>query len=170
MLQVLDELHRIGFEQLRFSRSWFTVHWRLQLYAASDVWEQDGFVGIDSPHLCLSDDDWITWKAPGHIKNGDWTMLLKGDMKPKHLAGLFVLSFPRLAEAAYGSDHAYREWFRSIRPYLNTGMVPSTWEEHIYDGDPDFFMRHALMRDGLSDKVKVVARPPHNQMATLKPR
>ena len=169
LLEVVDELHRIGFEQLRFSRSWFTVHWRFQLYAASEVWNQDGFIDLDSPHICLSDDMWVAGKAKGKYKQANWVELLAGEMKPKHLAGLFVLSFPKLAGMAYGPDHAYREWFRTLRPYLRAGMLPSTWEENIYDGDAEFFMRHTLMRECVGNKVKILPRPPHNSFVTLKP-
>lgn len=169
LLQVVDELHRIGFEQLRFSRSWFTVHWRLQLYAARDVQEQDGFVALGTPHLCLSDDQWIAHKAPDRTRGGDWEALLAGDMKPKHLAGRFVLSFPKLCGAAYGPDHEYRQWFRKLRPYLEAGMTPSTWEENVYDGDPYFFMRHTLLRGPTSGQVKVFHRPPHNPLSAPVP-
>lgn len=161
LLQTVDELHRLGFEQLRFSRNSSTIYWRLQVYAARDVQQQDGSIASAEPLICMSFDTMSSGPASAETLR-QWETLLRGTMKPRHLAGRFILDFPDLARAAYGADHAYRTWFRQLRPHLHAGYLPSTWEEDWYDGDINYFLHHVLLRHPMTDQTKRVPRPPVN--------
>lgn len=159
-LQLLDELHRIGFEQLRFSRSFFTIHVRLQIYAARSVREQDGFVDIRVAQFTLSSGVvYVSHREDSHLVSR-WQALLEGAMKPQHLAGLFVLDFPEIARLGFGADHDYREWFRMLRPFLEQDYLPMTWAEDPYGSGPDFSC-HVLLY-GPQPSPKSIQRPPDN--------
>ena len=161
LLLVLDELHRIGFEQLRFSRSREGQRLRLQLYAASSASMQDWFFEGRGQMLCLSDDE--TWANFESRCLGFWAELLAGDLKPRHLAGRFVLEFPDLVRPAYAADHKYREWFRQLRPLMQGGYLPITWSENPYGNQPDFNL-HIVMSK-IDTETLLLPRPPANRFA-----
>lgn len=135
-LLLLDELQRVGFEQLRFARSRSTGHVRIQLYAAKLANGPDWIVEPTGLHLFISDIEgqFMHLQSPqGHRDDAPlarkWTDLLSGPMKPQHLAGEVILDFPELLRPAYGPDHEYRQWFRHLRPHLHQGRLPLTFDE-----------------------------------------
>lgn len=162
-LSLVDELQRVGFEQLRFSRSSFTTHWRIQIYAARAVREQDGFVDITCVHFCVSDEQVVIPHREDSLSH-KWTELLRSQARPRHLAGLFALDFPEIARVAYGPDHEYREWFRSMREVLKQDYLPVTWEEAPTLIGPGLD-QHVFMRNRQGE-TKLLPRPPANPFVT----
>lgn len=158
LLLLLDELHRVGFEQLRFARSATGHAIRLQLYAARSNTTQDWMFEGQGPMVCFSTGG--TWASYSSTALAAWPELLMGDMQPKHLAGLFVLDFPEVMRLAYGPDHEYRQWFRTLRPYLAQGYLPLTWEEDPYGTEPNFGRFVALV--GADGDRLLLPRPPAN--------
>ena len=159
LLQVVDELHRVGFEQLRFARNMSGQAVRIQVYAArSNPLAQDWIFEGQGPMLCFSyASPWANYPTSAIDA---WALQLSSDVKPKHLAGLFVLDFPEIARLAYGADHEYREWFRTLRPLLQQGYLPLTWEEDPYGTEPNFD-RHVVMQRG-DGQTQLLPRPPMN--------
>lgn len=138
-LLLLDELHRVGFEQLRFARSLEGQYLRLQLYPAQHGERHDWLILGDGPHLTFSYAVLYLHLPQVKQEHGEtdrsadlaqkWMDLLSGPTKPQHLAGEFILDFPELLRPAYGPDHDYRQWFRQIRPHLHQGRLPLTFDE-----------------------------------------
>lgn len=137
-LLMLDELHRLGFEQLRFARSREGQYLRLQLYPAQNGEAHDWLLLNDGPLLTFSY-QFLSLRLPQMARadpsqmaslERQWPNLLMGAMKPQHLAGKFILDFPELLRPAYGPDHEYRQWFRLLRPHLHQGRLPLTYDEH----------------------------------------
>lgn len=161
VLQLVDELHRVGFEQLRFARNASGQAIRLQLYAARSNTTQDWIFDGPGPMVCFSNGEpWATYPSSALAA---WPQMLLGDVQPKHLAGLFILDFPELVRLAYGPDHDYREWFRTLRPLLAQGYLPLTWAEDPYGTEPDFD-RYVVMYRSHEDRV-FLPRPPANPFA-----
>ena len=154
---VLDELHRIGFEQLRFSRSREGQRIRMQLYAARTATMQDYFYEGTGPMFCLSDNAvWTNYASNAAVA---WPRLLESDTKPKHLASLFILDFPEIMRLAHAPDHEYREWFRTLRPALLESYLPVTWSEDPYGTKPNFGRYTVLCK---SEDQRLLPRPPDN--------
>lgn len=123
-LLMLDELHRLGFEQLRFATP--GGH-RTHIYAARDEarpTETDARYVPAPRHF--------TTPLLGHEPAGThhlaskWEQLFRSDLKPNHLAGVFLLDFPDIARNGFGPDEVYRNWFRTLRPQLQQGYLPET--------------------------------------------
>ena len=164
LLSLIDELHRIGLEQLRFSRSYSTIYARLWVYPACSARSQDGETGSSPISFRLSNNDvYLSGRDDRHLQS-KWTEFLSGTMKPRHLAALFVLDFPEITRPAYGSDHEYRTWFRELRPHLQTGFLPFTWHEDVYQEDSEFYLRSVLLVGPQSGEI-VFPRPPRNSWA-----
>ena len=164
LLSLLDELHRIGLEQLRFSRSFSTMYARVYVYAARSAKSQDRESGSSPVSFVFSNDVvYLSGRDDGHMQ-ARWTELLTGTMKPRHLAAQFVLDFPEIARPAYGPDHEYRTWFRKLRPHLEAGLLPFTWREDIYKGDSEFYLQSVLMIGPQTEDI-IFPRPPRNPYA-----
>lgn len=161
-LRMLDELQRIGFEQLRFCRSGEGQHVRLQIYPASQSKSDLGIQWELDQQFTLSDSVLYLWglDRDDSARQRKWQALLAGDLAPKHLAGQWVMDFVDFAHMAYGPDHEYREWFRSIRPYLAQGYLPVTWWEDPYGTGPDYD-RYVMMVTNNSETV-LLPRAPAN--------
>lgn len=86
--------------------------------------------------------------------------MLAGDLAPKHLAGQWVMDFVDFARMAYGPDHEYREWFRTLRPLLQQGYLPVTWWEDPYSTEPND-EQHVVMFRSEKDNIFLPA-PPAN--------
>ncbi|MCP2013216.1 hypothetical protein L1280_000344 [Deinococcus sp. HSC-46F16] len=162
LLALVDELHRVGFEQVRFARSRATQHVRLQVYAACHVRELDWLVTPSSTAFLLSDASVILMRRDDRHLALKWEELLRGDLKPRHLAGQFILDFPEIMRPAYAADHDYRQWFRTLRPHVQAGKLPVTYDEDamIHNLAPDF-TRHVELRD-LAGRVELLPAPPRN--------
>lgn len=125
-LLMLNELHRFGFEQLRFES--YGGHGFGAIFAAKDEvplsFTDQRFVPavrhfrfLDLPESLTADQSQLAEK---------WHELLWGDSKPNHLAGLFVLDFPDIARRGFGADEGYRNWFRPLVPLIEKGIWPIT--------------------------------------------
>lgn len=134
-LLILDELHRVGFEQLRFDRTREAQSLRLHLYPARyGMFQDDSPMVTFSYHVLftrLPQMERVDPEQTGALAR-KWPDLLSGPMKPRHLAGEFILDFPELLRPAYGPDHEYRPWFRHLRPHLQQGRLPLTFDEDFF--------------------------------------
>lgn len=130
-LLMLDELHRLGFEQLRFTS--MGGH-RVDIYAARD----EARPGATDQRLIPAVRRFTT-PMFGHEPHGTehlaskWDTLLRGGLKPNHLAGMFVLDFPDIARHGFGPDLTYREWFGGLRERLKQGAVPITHPHNSFN-------------------------------------
>ncbi|MDV6373667.1 hypothetical protein [Deinococcus arenicola] len=162
VLQLLDELHRIGFEQFRFARSYEGQRVRLQLYPASLSRSNEGIQWDIAQQFTLSHTELYLWGMSCAERGLEekWAGLLAGELASKHLVGLWVLDFADFSRLAYGPDHAYREWFRTLRPLLQQGYLPMTWEEDHHGTTPNYD-RHVVMQNA-SGRTELFPRPPDN--------
>lgn len=163
LLQLLDGLHRIGFEQLRFDRSWEDQHMRLQVYPAC-LSQSDAGIQFEIPEqFTLSDTMVYPWgmcDLPSGLDQ-QWVELLAGDMAPNHLVGRWVMDFPNFARQGFGPDHPYREWFRRMRTPLTEGYLPVTWAEQYQGTDGIDFTRFVEMWHPQLPS-RFIERPPAN--------
>lgn len=161
LLELVDELHRVGFEELCFARSRATQHIRLQVYAARHVQELDWLVTPLSTCFMISDAQVMILNRDDQHLAHQWQELLLGDLKPRHLCGRFIMDFPEIMRPAYAADHAYREWFRTLRPYFKANKLPMTYDEDssIYGVGPNF-SRHIEVYDG--SRRELLPAPPRN--------
>lgn len=175
LLLLLDELHRVGFEQLRFCRSYEGQHIRLQVYPAALSSSNEGIQWELEQQFTLSDGALHLWGMPEKQQRltQEWQDLLAGDLAPKHLAGRWILDFADFARLGYGPDHTYRVWFRTLRPFLQQDYLPVTWHEAdfiyatkpIEDGQPINLVRASHSNHG-SDSV-VHPAPPANPFVRI---
>lgn len=123
-LMMLNELHRLGFERLRFAN--FEGD-RLHIYAAGDESDPEELNADRIPALRSFSLPLTRGEAVNGTHLGEkWKRLILSEMKPNHLAGLFVLDYPDIARHGFGPDLGYREWFRKIAAQLDFLLVPVT--------------------------------------------
>jgi hypothetical protein len=130
-LLMLDNLHRLGFERLRFaSLGGFRIH----IYAACDEARPEVTDDRFWPAVRTFATPMAT-SAPAGVTGEEqliqrWDELFRSELKPNHLAGLFVLDFPDIARHGFGADLVYRNWFSGLRQRMQQGNVPITHPRH----------------------------------------
>ncbi|PTA66950.1 hypothetical protein C8263_15395 [Deinococcus arcticus] len=125
-LLMLDELHRFGFEQLRFES--YGGHGFIHIFAARDEVSTECLDARFTPAVRRFStlQDYEDLPVGGHARAQAWAQLLHGTVKPNHLAGLFLLDYADVARSGFGADEPYRHWFRGLRPFLHSGLLPIT--------------------------------------------
>lgn len=139
LLLIVGELHKVGFERLRVSigvgmllRAHVFTAYDERVAEAEDwpaireVWASVAFCVPYLPHDC---------DERTHVE-AIWTALLTGSMRPRHLAGRFVLDFPELARGAYGPDQEYAHWYRRVVPLVLQDDAPYMYGDHGASGPP----------------------------------
>lgn len=129
-LLMLDELHRLGFEQLRFAN---LGGFRTHIYAARD----EAQASQTDPRFIPAPRRFTTpmfhYEPAGSAELAHkWDELFRGELRPNHLAGMFVLDFPDIARNGFGADITYRDWFRGLRPRLQQGHFPETHPRYAF--------------------------------------
>ncbi|WP_291430787.1 hypothetical protein [Deinococcus sp.] len=166
-LQLIDELHRVGFEQLRFARTQDMMHIRVYICAARLTDNPNCLLAEPGIQVVINGDGSFQLFSPDDANHNlmqlseKWTILLNGTGHPRHLAGEFIMDFHDYLRPAYGADHEYRQWFRQLRPHLQQGRLPVM----VYDSDVHSRAWRGAEHIGMVDsagKAILLPAPPAN--------
>lgn len=161
-LLLIGELHKVGFERLRFVAGG-EQYMRVHAYAACN--EEKSKDGWSVPELVYSMEMFGNALPKQEAKQAAlriaWQARLESELRPRHLVGQFVLDFPKFVKPAYGADQAYAHWFRQLVPYLLKGYHPRMYGDPYDDTPPGFFQ---LSKSG---DMQQFPDPPPNPFKNL---
>lgn len=113
LLWMVRELHRAGYQRLRARPSLAPsgLYWRCEIVAAVGATERTGYFGGAS-YSSASKDVFFGWRDAG-------------GKSPQELADMFVERFPDMANAGFGKDQLYADWFANMLAATEKGRLPA---------------------------------------------
>ena len=122
LLCMVQELHRMGYEQLRIAPAVAPsgLFWRLSVFAASNSDSENGAMmrnyGEGAHYSSGSGDRYFDWDDAA-------------DDSPLELAGKFIERFPELAAAGRGRDADYVRWYDDLLRMTEPDGLPYAYAD-----------------------------------------
>jgi len=128
VLRMVGELHLRGYQKLRIApgMSASGMHWRCSVTPASNVLASHGAMLQD-------------WERAAHYSSGmeggyfNWTDA--AHCSPSRLAELFLVRFPEIAAAGYGSDWLYAGWYVEMLHQTYPDLFPIAYADWDVAGE-----------------------------------
>lgn len=111
---MLDKLHKMGYEKLRWMSYISPNGCALRCHIATSRY----FV-LDRDVTSLDTNN-VFWISVGTFEKGN---------NIDELAETFIREYPRIAEAGRGSDLCYRKWYKELLAFAKKGKVPEFYGE-----------------------------------------
>ncbi len=144
VLTMLGELHKLGFQRLRFHTQDRGIGLRLYVTTTDKIRQDHGAIMI-------TDQGSVLYVSGMGNKYFDWTDATADNAR--QLAAKFMIRFPELVEQGRGLDLSYAGWYQYMLGLAERGYFPIIYDEYSSTDGPYINLINA------PDSVKLI-KPP----------
>ncbi|MFD2936152.1 hypothetical protein [Spirosoma flavum] len=144
VLAMLAELHKAGFQRLRFHTQDRGIGLRLYITTVDKMQRDHGAI-------MTSNEGSVLYVSGMKDQYFDWTDAATDNAR--QLASKFMIRFPELVEQGRGLDFPYAGWFQYMLGLAERGYFPIVYSEYTLTGGPYIDLTDA------PDEVKLL-KPP----------
>lgn len=144
VLAMIGELHKLGFQRLRFHTQDRGIGLRLYVTTTDKIRQDHGAIMI-------TDQGSVLYVSGMGNKYFDWTDATADNAR--QLAAKFMIRFPELVEQGRGLDLSYAGWYQYMLGLAERGYFPIIYDEYSSTDGPYINLINA------PDSVKLI-KPP----------